>query len=67
MLSAKFYTVKDIADLLSVGDITVRNWIKSEALRAIKLEREYRVARVDLESFLNAHATTLNKHRKKSE
>ena len=58
MLSAKFYTVRDIADLLSVNEVTVRNLIKNGELRAIKLEREFRIAKIDLEAFLNRHATS---------
>jgi excisionase family DNA binding protein len=58
MLSAKFYTVRDIADLLSINEVTVRNLIKSGELRAIKLEREFRIAKIDLENFLNSHATS---------
>ncbi len=57
MLSAKFYTVKDVAELLSVNEATIRNLIKSGDLRAIKLEREFRIAKIDLEAFLNRHAT----------
>ena len=57
MLSAKFYTVKDVAELLSVNESTIRNLIKSGDLRAIKLEREFRIAKIDLEAVLNRHAT----------
>ena len=57
MLSAKFYTVKEISDLLVVNEATVRNLIKNGEIRAIRLEREYRVAKIDLEAFLNSHAT----------
>ena len=65
MLSAKFYTVKDIADLLSINDVTVRNLIKHGELRAIKLDREYRVAKIDLETFLNNHATDAKNSKQK--
>ena len=57
MLSAPFLTIQEIAELLKVSDATVRNWIKHEELRAIKLEREFRVARKDLIAFLEERET----------
>ena len=58
MLSAPFMTIQDVAELLKVSKATVRTWIKNEELRAVKFEREFRVAQVDLERFVEAHATT---------
>jgi len=57
MLSAPFMTIQDVADLLKVSTATVRTWIKNEELRAVKLEREFRIARVDLERFVGTRAT----------
>lgn len=57
MLSKPFLTTHEIADLLKVGEQTVRTWIHQKELRAVKLGREYRVAVKDLEAFVNAHAT----------
>lgn len=56
MLSQKFLSVKDVADLLKVGDAAVRSWIKHGDLRAIDVGREWRIAPRDLESFLQRHA-----------
>lgn len=56
MLSRQFLSVKDIADLLKVGEIAVRSWIKSGDLRAVDLRREWRIAPADLEQFLLRHA-----------
>lgn len=50
-------TTQEVAELLKVSEATVRNWIKNQELRAIKFEREFRVAKVDLEYFLTARAT----------
>ncbi len=58
MLSAPFMTIQEVADLLKVSNATVRSWIKSEELRAIKLEREFRIAKIDLQRFVDARATT---------
>ena len=57
MLSRPFFTTHEIADLLKVREATVRAWIHSEDLRAVRLGREFRVAHKDLEAFVNAHAT----------
>jgi DNA binding domain, excisionase family len=58
MLSAPFMTIQEVADLLKVSNATVRSWIKNGELRAVKLEREFRVAKVDLQSFIESRVTT---------
>ncbi len=57
MLSKPFLTTLEIADLLKVGEQTVRTWIHQKELRAVKLGREYRVAVKDLEIFVDQNAT----------
>jgi len=56
VLSRQFLTVKDVADLLRVGEPTVRHWIKDADLRAVDVGREWRIAPADLEQFLLRHA-----------
>lgn len=56
MLNSPLLTVHEVADLLKVREATVRTWIQSNELRAIKFGREWRVDREDLESYLDAHA-----------
>ena len=56
MLTRPFLSVKDVADLLKVGEAAVRHWIKASLLRAIKLGRESRSAPSDLEPFLQTRA-----------
>ena len=58
MLSVPFMTIQEVAKLLKVSNATVRNWIKNEELRAVKLEREFRIAKVDLQRFVDARTTT---------
>lgn len=58
MLSAPFMTIQEVADLLKVSNATVRSWIKNKELRAVKLEREFRIAKIDLQRFVDARATT---------
>ena len=51
-------TIQEVADLLKVSNATVRSWIKNGELRAVKLEREFRIAKVDLQRFVDSRATT---------
>jgi len=57
MLSKPFLTTHEVAELLKVGEPTVRSWIHHQDLRAVKLGREFRVAVIDLEAFVNERAT----------
>lgn len=57
MLSVPFMTIQEVADLLKVSNATVRSWIKNEKLRAVKFEREFRIAKVNLQDFVNSRAT----------
>lgn len=57
MLTRRFLTVKEVADLVQVSEASVRHWIKLQQLRAIDLGREWRVIPRDLEAFLAMHAT----------
>jgi excisionase family DNA binding protein len=56
MLTRQFLTVKEVADLLKVGEVTVRHWIKGGELRAIDVGREWRIAPRDLERFVEGRA-----------
>jgi excisionase family DNA binding protein len=57
MLSKPFFTVQEIAELLKISEATIRAWIHDGSLRAIRFNREFRVATTDLEGFVSAHAT----------
>lgn len=57
MLTRKFMTVREVAELAQVGEATVRQWIKQGDLRAIDVGREFRIIPRDFERFLDQHAT----------
>lgn len=57
MLTRKFMTVREVADLAQVGEATVRHWIRQGDLRAIDVGREFRIIPRDFERFLDQHAT----------
>lgn len=46
-------TIKDVADICVVNTKTVRRWIQSRQLVAIRLGRQWRIARKDLERFIS--------------
>lgn len=56
MLNRPLLTVHETAAQLKVKESTIRTWIRSGKLRAIKFGREWRVTIVDLERFLNENA-----------
>ena len=54
----RYQTVQEVADRLEVAEATVRQWIKTGALRAIDIGRGWRVSDTDLSQFLTARETT---------
>ncbi len=66
---SEWLTVRDIADLLFVGEETVRRWIRTERINAKFFggRTGYRIRRSDLKVFLGsrvpAHGTGLGKNR----
>jgi len=53
MEDEKFYTIKEVAELLKVSDGGVRKWLKTDKLKGIKLGRIWRIKKSDLEEFIN--------------
>ena len=53
MEDEKFYTIKEVAELLKVSDGGVRKWLKTGKLKGIKLGRIWRIKKSDLEEFIN--------------
>lgn len=47
----KYYTTKEVSSLMKVQEVTVRRWIKSGKLPAIRFGREYRLKLNDLEKY----------------
>ncbi len=57
MVSYKFYTVQEVADLLQVHWQSVLNYIKSGKLEAVKLGKGYRISETALQKFMANHST----------
>ena len=49
--------IEDVARELSVHPETVRVWIRKRELKAVALNRTYRIRRSDLDEFLREHET----------
>ncbi|HEY4484097.1 MAG TPA: helix-turn-helix domain-containing protein [Candidatus Paceibacterota bacterium] len=52
-----FYTAKDLAELLSVNIMTIYRYINAKKLKAYKIGKEYRINKVDFETFLKKVST----------
>jgi len=61
----QYQTVQEVAGRLEVAEATVRQWIKSGALRAIHIGKGWRISDTDLAQFLKDHETSprLSGHR----
>lgn len=52
MITTKYYTADEVADICRVTVWTVREWIKAEKLIATKQGRAYLITEEDLKTFL---------------
>lgn len=49
----KFYTTEEVAEILQLKTpITVRRWIMKRKISAVKLGKEYRISKTDLQEFI---------------
>ena len=53
-LKRELLSTNEVAELLGFTPFTIRRYIQSRKLKAMKLEGSYRVRRTDLEQFLKA-------------
>jgi len=49
--AAQLYSVEQVADLLGLHVKTVRHYVRDGRLRAVRIGKQYRIARADLEAF----------------
>lgn len=55
MSESKFYTAKEVANLLKLNLLTVYDFIRDGRLPAIKFGRNYRIMASDFEEFIRDH------------
>ncbi len=53
-MEEKFYTAKDVAQILKVAYMTVYLWIRAGKLKAYLVQKQYRIKNIDLQSFIEA-------------
>jgi excisionase family DNA binding protein len=49
----EFYKAEDLASLLEVNIMTIYRYIKAGKLKAYKIGKEFRIDKVEFQSFLN--------------
>lgn len=50
------YSVEQVANLLGLHVKTVRNYVRDGRLKAVRIGKQYRIAREDLEAFMGGAA-----------
>lgn len=50
-MSEQLYSVDQVADLLGLHVKTVRNYVRDGRLKAVRIGKQYRISREDLEAF----------------
>jgi excisionase family DNA binding protein len=55
-MTAPMLTIHDVASNLNVDERTVRELIRKNELRAIKIGKEWRVTEGDLNAYVDGHA-----------
>ena len=63
-MSQVLYSVEQVAELLGLHVRTVRNYVRDGALKAVKIGKQYRIARADLEAMTGKPAAdAVRRHR----
>ena len=60
-MTQELYSVEQIADLLGLHVRTVRHYVRDGKLKAIRIGKQYRIARQDLEAFTGQSAAALER------
>lgn len=60
-MTQELYSVEQIADLLGLHVRTVRHYVRDGKLKAIRIGKQYRIARQDLEAFTGQPASALER------
>ena len=56
MPDQQYLTVEEVARLLRVSPPTVRQLIESGELKAVRVGRQFRIAREDLDDYIKRHS-----------
>ena len=47
-----FFTIRETASLLSISQETIKSWIRSGKIKAVRLGRERHISETELKNFL---------------
>lgn len=48
-----FYLVEELAEKLRVNKMTIYRWIKAKKLEAYKMGKEFRIAKIEFDRFID--------------
>jgi len=57
MKQDKFYTAKELADILKLNVMTIYRYIKKSKIKAYKIGKEFRIEKGEFDKFLNKAKT----------
>jgi len=60
-LSQQLYSIEQVADLLNLHVRTVRNYVREGRLKAVRIGKQYRIAREDLEAMTGSPASAFDR------
>ena len=52
-----YYTVKEVAEMLQLNEVTIRRYISDEKIKAYKFGRNYRIEKEELNRFLETKSS----------
>ena len=53
----QLFTPQEVADMLQLNVLTVYSYIRNKALMAVRMGRNYRITKKDLDKFIESHKT----------
>jgi len=53
----QLFTPQEVADMLQLNVLTVYSYIRNKVLMAVRMGRNYRITKKDLDTFIETHKT----------
>ena len=64
-MSIKVYTAEEVAEVLQMSRIAIYSYIKSGALKAVKIGKGWRISEENLRDFINNGSPILDENRRR--
>ena len=55
MTDEQYYSIEEVAKTLKVAYLTVYRWIRAGKLTAYKVEKQYRIQKIDFVTFVQSY------------